>query len=291
MFGRPHCCAALVLLLVWSMPARARTLTVATWDLGWFTLRPAGDPALPDHVAPKRPDDVARLARYAAALHADVIAFQGVDGAAAAAALFPAARYAIHITQDQVLQRSGFAVRRDLAFRAEPDDTALDPYAHARFPLRSGADLVLDLPGGTTLRLLSVQLKSGCRDFPLTDTGKPACATLAQQADALRDWITARTAAHQAFLILGDFARIMDGDHSFMDRLGPSGPLVRATAHDASPCWGGGNFVDHILAGGAAAGWLRPDTLGVMVFRETGPGWRDRLSSHCPVVVRLRLPD
>lgn len=282
---------ALLVLIGWPGWADARVLTVATWDLSWFTLRPAGDPTLPDRVAPKREEDVARLARYAAALHADVIAFQGIDGAAAAARLFPPDRYAIHITQDQVLQRSGFAVRLDLPFRPEPDETALDPYAHARFHLRSGADLALTLPGGAALRLLSVQLKSGCRDFPLDDGSKPACATLALQADALRDWIAARAAAHEPFLILGDFARMMDADHGFMDRLRTAAPLLRATAHDASPCWGGGNFVDHIVAGGAAAGWLRPDTLRVMVFRETGPEWRDRLSSHCPVVVRLRLPD
>ncbi len=282
---------ALLLALLWPNAAGARALTVATWDLGWFTQRPAGDPALPERVGPKRPGDVARLARYAEALHADVVAFQGIDGPAAAASLFPDSQYAIHMTADQVLQRSGFAIRRGVAFTPEPDDAALDPYPDARFHLRSGADMALKLPGGTVLRLLSVQLKSGCRDFPLTDAGKPACATLRRQADALRDWIAARTRAGEPFLVLGDFARVMDDDHDFMDRLQEADPLVRATEHYASPCWGGGNFVDHIIAGGDARGWLQPQTLRVMAFRETGAAWRDRLSSHCPVSVRLRIPD
>ncbi len=281
----------LSLALLWPAAAAARTLTVATWDLGWFTQRPAGDPALPERIGPKRAEDVARLARYAAALHADVVAFQGIDGPAAAATLFPPGQYVVHITADPVLQRSGFAIRRGLNVTAEPDDTDLDPYPDARFHLRSGADIALHLPGGATLRLLSVQLKSGCRDFPLTDAGKPACATLGFQADALRDWIAARAKAGEPFLILGDFARVMDGDASFMDRLQAGAPLARATEHFASPCWGGANFVDHILGGGAARGWMQPQSLRVMAFRETGPAWRDRLSSHCPVSVRLLLPD
>ena len=277
--------------LLWRGPAQARTLTVATWDLGWFTLRAAGDPALPERVGAKRPEDVARLAAYAAALHADVVAFQGIDGPAAAAALFPPGDYTVQMTADAVLQRSGFAIRRGVDFAPRPDETDLDPYPDAKYRLRSGADVALRLPSGSTLRLLSVQLKSGCRDFPLADAGKPACATLGLQADALADWAAARAAAGEPFLILGDFARVMDGDGAFMARLGPAGSLARATEHFASPCWGGGNFVDHILAGGAARGWMRPQTLRVMAFRETGPAWRDRLSSHCPVSVRLNLPD
>ncbi len=277
--------------LFWPAAAGARTLTIATWDLGWFTQRPQGDPALPERVGPKRPEDVTRLAHYAAALNADVVAFQGIDGPAAAASLFPAADYALHLTADPVLQRSGFAVRTGFPFTANPDDTDLDPYPDAKFRLRSGADITLQLAAGTALRLLSVQLKSGCRDFPLADATKPACVTLALQADALHDWIADREAAGEAFLILGDFARVMDDDPSFMARLGPPGSLTRATEHFASPCWGGGNFVDHIVAGGAARGWIRPRTLRVMAFRETGAAWRDRLSGHCPVSITLQIPD
>jgi hypothetical protein len=59
----------------------------------------------------------------------------------------------------------------------------------------------------------------------------------------------------------------------------------------SSPCWGGEAFIDHIVLGNAARNWLQPDTLRVLTYRETGEEWKERLSDHCPVSVRLRLPD
>jgi hypothetical protein len=53
---------------------------------------------------------------------------------------------------------------------------------------------------------------------------------------------------------------------------------------------GAENFIDHILAGGAAANWMRTDTLRVLTYRETDQSWKDRLSDHCPVSVRLAVP-
>ena len=44
------------------------------------------------------------------------------------------------------------------------------------------------------------------------------------------------------------------------------------------------------MLGGAARNWLVQDSLRVMVFAERGGDWRDRLSDHCPISVRLRLP-
>jgi hypothetical protein len=45
------------------------------------------------------------------------------------------------------------------------------------------------------------------------------------------------------------------------------------------------------MLGGAARDWLLPDTLRVLTYHETGAEWKQRLSDHCPVSVRLRLPD
>jgi hypothetical protein len=45
------------------------------------------------------------------------------------------------------------------------------------------------------------------------------------------------------------------------------------------------------LLGGAARAWLLPDTLRVLTYRETGEAWKERLSDHCPVSVRLHAPD
>ena len=279
-----------LLLACLTLPARAAELKFATWNLEWLTDRPDGDRALPQDAHPKRPEDIATLARYAAQLDADVIAIQEVDGRAIAARIFPPERYSIHMTGDHVVQRVGLVVRRGLTYDVNPDDTALalpgPPPAH----LRSGADITLHLPGGK-LRVLAVHLKTGCERDPLTSSRRPDCKTLAAQLPPLQAWIAARKAEGVAFIVLGDFNRWMDSKDQLIAGLNEAAPLARATEGISSPCWGGERFIDHILAGGAAAQWMDPATLSVQVFRETGEEWKDRLSDHCAVAVRFRLPD
>lgn len=273
--------------LLLATPAVAAELKLATWNLEWLTLRPAGDPALPADLRPKRAEDRARLARYAAVLAADVVALQEVDGAEAAATVFPPERYALHLTADPVVQRVGFAVRRGLRFTANADLAALELPGTR---LRSGADITLDLPGGR-LRLLSVHLKQGCRQDRLSNPHRPSCPVLRTQLAALQGWVAARRDEGVPFVLLGDFNRWMDRGDAFYAALQQGGGLERATEGRSSPCWGGGGFIDHIIAGGAARAWLRPDSLRVLVYRETGEDWRERLSDHCAVSVRFALPD
>jgi endonuclease/exonuclease/phosphatase family metal-dependent hydrolase len=281
----------LMILLILLAPgaARAAELKISTWNLEWLTDRPAGDPGLPADVEPKRAADIALLARYGAALAADVVAFQEVDGPAMAAKIFPPDRYAIHITDDPVTQRVGFAIRRGIRFTANPDLAALDLDPQAHFRLRSGADVTLMLPGGF-LRLLAVHLKSGCREDRL-GSARPACLALRRQVPPLQGWIAQRRAEGVPFVLLGDFNRWMDGRDQFWAELNRTAPLARATEGLSSQCWGGGGFIDHIIAGGAARGWMQPDSLRVLVFRETGIDWKRRLTDHCPVSVRFQLPD
>jgi endonuclease/exonuclease/phosphatase family metal-dependent hydrolase len=277
--------ALLVMLLASS--ASAAELKLATWNLEWLTLRPAGDIALPPDVHPKEPDDLRRLQRYALALDADLVALQEADGPEAAMRVFPPESYALHFAAGGVVQRVGFAVRRDLRFTANPDFVGLElPGAR----LRTGADITLELPGGK-LRVLAVHLKQGCRQDRLTDTNRPACPLLRAQLAALQGWIAQRRDEGVPFVLMGDFNRWMDGRDAFFAALQGAAPLARATQLRSSPCWGGGGFVDHIIAGGAARGWMQADTLRVLVYRETGEEWRTRLSDHCPVSVRFRLPD
>ena len=280
----------LLLLLAAPAPAQASELKLATWNLEWLTARPAGSPDLPADVQPKRPEDIALLRRYAELTAADVIAFQEVDGPEIAAAIFPADRFALHLTADRVVQRTGLAIRRGLAFTANPDLTALDLYPAARHRLRSGADITLATPSGP-LRLLSVHLKTGCREDPLHRSTRPQCVTLAGQLPPLEAWVAARREEAAAFVLLGDFNRWMSPRDGFWAGLAAAAPLARATEGRTSPCWGGGGFIDHIIAGGAATAWMRPDTLRVLVFRETGREWKERLSDHCPVSVRFQLPN
>lgn len=276
-----------LILLAASGPAWARELKVATWNMEWLTLRLAGDPILPLELTPKRPEDRALLRRYALALDADVVALQEVDGPEVAAEVFPPDRYALYFTRDQVVQRVGFAVRRGIAVRQNPDLVALDVEPFARFRLRSGVDITLDFPGGR-LRLLGVHLKSGCHEARLSNAGR-TCDTLRRQVAPLQGWIAQRREEGAPFLLMGDFNRRMDGRDELLADLNEAAPLLRVTEGRANPCWGGASFIDHILAGGAARGWVDPNSLRVLVYRE-GTEAKERLSDHCPVSVRLQLP-
>ena len=279
-----------ILLLFSAISAEARTLKLTTWNLEWLTARPAGDAELPQDVTPKQAEDVALLAKYAERVASDVIAIQEVDGPEIAARVFPPDRYVIHMTRDRVVQRVGLVVRRGIDFVVNPDLVALVPAPEARHPLRSGADITLHLPGGF-LRILAVHLKTGCREEPLSRSHRPSCEVLRQQVPALQGWIAQRRAEGVPFVIMGDFNRWMDGRDQLLAALRQSAPLARATEGFSSPCWGGGGFIDHILAGGAAAAWMQPDSLRVTVYREQGAGWKERLSDHCAVSVSFEIPD
>ncbi len=277
----------LCLLLLRPAFGDAAELKFATWNLEWLTDRHAGDPALPPDVTPKQPDDIANLRRYALDLNADVIGIQEVDGATAAAQVFPADAYSIHMTHDRVVQRVGVVVRRGIHYQVNPDVTALQIGDTA---LRSGVDITLQLTP-LPLRVLSIHLKTGCFDRRLNPPAGRACADLQQQITSLVDWIAARRAEGVAFVILGDFNRHMDGRDQFWAALQRTSPLLRATEGHSSPCWGGEAFIDHIILGGAARNWLMPDTLRVLTYRESGEAAKQHLSDHCPVSVRLRTPD
>ena len=275
----------LALLIVLLLPCRVlgTELKLATWNLDWLT---TSDRDLPADVRPKRPEDIDLLRQYAAELAADVIAVQEVDGPTVAARVFPPDRYSIHMSRDNVVQRVGIVVRRGIHYSVNPDLTGLDLRGSQ---LRSGVDLTLQ--SEPPLRVLAVHLKTGCFDERLSSRTRRACTELLEQLPPLLDWIRARRADRIAFAVLGDFNRHMDGRDQLWSALRQAAPLTRATEGLASPCWGGETFIDHILLGGAARDWLVADSLRVLTYRETGAEWKQRLSDHCPVSVRLRLPD
>jgi endonuclease/exonuclease/phosphatase family metal-dependent hydrolase len=281
-----------LLLLLLAPPALAQTeLKLATWNIAWLTLKPANHPDLPPNLTARRESDFALLRGYATRLNADIVAIQEIDGEAAAARVFDPQQYRIHLTDEPDIQRPGFAIRRHLRVSENADLAALDIRAGARRSLRRGADITVETPGGP-LRLLSVHLNAGCREDPFT-RGPAECESLARQGRILGDWVAARRREGVAFAILGDFNRRI-GENDDLLRLVEAGePLARPTAGFASPCWatarGGWPFISHILAGGPARDWIVPDSLSVLVYAERDRSFRDRLSDHCPVSIRLRF--
>lgn len=289
---RPAFLFVLVFLLL-AGAAEARELRLVTWNIAWLTLKPTGHRDLPRDVRGRGAADFARLAAYAAQLDADVVAIQEIDGEAAAARVFPPDRWSLHLTDERDTQRPGFAVRRGLRVIEHDDLAALDVYAGARHSLRRGADITVEA-GGTRLRLLSVHLKAGCRDGRLGSSDR-SCDTLGEQAGILAGWIAARQREGGAFAVMGDFNRWLDGRDAMTRMLAASAPLTGAMFGHGDPCWSraggrGRPFIDHILLGGAARGWLRPDSLRVLIYAESDPGVRQRLSDHCPAGVTLGLP-
>ena len=274
--------AAWVLMLL-AGPAWPAELKLATWNLSWLTVREPGSPGLPADIHARTDDDFDRLRAYALELDADVVALQEVDSYAAARRVFPSDRYVLHLTHDRLSQKVGVAIRRGLRHDRHPDvPLSDDPRT------RSGLDVTLAL--AAPLRLLAVHLKQGCRDPKGDRKGGRDCAIFHGQTDPLVAWIGAREAEGGGFVVLGDFNRWMDRRDPFLAALRQVSPLVRATEGYASRCWRDEAFIDHILAGGAARGWLLPDSLSVFRYRETGAGWVVRLSDHCPVSARFRLP-
>lgn len=276
---------AVALSLLLARAPHAAELKVATWNLNWLTNRQAG---LPSDVKIRAPEDFDRLRGYAAELDADLIAIEEVDNADTARLVFPVETYSIHMSRDRVRQRVGIAVRRGLAYDVNPDVTAiaLDPVAH----LRSGVDITLH-PGTGSLRVLAVHLKQGCQYLAFGQSPHITCVELMAQFDVVAQWIAARRDEGVAFLVLGDFNRDLDKNDPFIRTIDAPTPLTRATEGFSSPCWGHESFIDHILIGGAARAWVEPNTLRVLAYRETDPAWKERLSDHCPVSVRLQVPD
>jgi endonuclease/exonuclease/phosphatase family metal-dependent hydrolase len=267
--------------------ALAQTVKIATWNLNWLTERRAGDPALPADVHPRRAADFARLRGYAAHLDGDIVAFEEVDGLGAAARVFDPAIYSLVTINENVVQQVGLAVRHGIGIARQPDVAALDVEPANAFRLRYGLDATLTLPGGAKLRVLVVHLKTGCHTDDLAQSHRAQCALLAQQIPPLAAWVQARAAEPLPFAVLGDFNRVFDEKEAMGMALARAAPMLRVTQGASDPCWGGGQFIDHIFLGGAARAWLVPDSLRVMTYHTDDPADRARLSDHCPLSVRL----
>ncbi|MET0340355.1 MAG: endonuclease/exonuclease/phosphatase family protein [Polyangiales bacterium] len=264
-------------------PPSARPLKLATWNLEWLSQR-SGDGNV------KRADaDYARLKTYADRLDADVIAFQEVESAEAAARVFDPAKYDFHLARQAIAQRTGFAYRKGLRAMPNADHAALDVG-----DVRVGADLtvfVRDQP----VRLLSVHLKSGCFDGPLDAEANSACGKLARQVPALEGWIDARASEGVAAVVLGDFNRRFFGMPGELvwaeldDAVPPASDLSAPTEGKRSGCWDGEypEYIDHLVLNLPAAAKLVPGSFAQLVYDASDRAYKEKLSDHCPISIAL----
>lgn len=272
-----------------ALPIAPPPLRVATWNM--------------DHLSqdgrqgcrPRTDADYETMRRYAERLNADVVAFQEVESAKAAARVFDARRYDIVIEarpagetfacrglegRRLTRQAVGFAIRKGVPFERAPDLTDLqlgDPN------LRSAVDITVRPRGRAPLRLLVVHLKSGCSAGSSGD----ACKTLTRQIPVLERWIDGRAAEGARFAVLGDFNRrlAMLDDAIWAeldDGLPANADLVLAQGAVRPRCDPRfKDFIDHIVLDAQAARAL----IGFEEQTYDHPG--ERPSDHCPVVAVL----
>lgn len=268
----------------------AKPLKIASWNLEHL----AQDGAT--GCRPRSDADYAVLKTYADRLDADVVAFEEVQSAQAAARVFDPAKYHIVIESrpggaasspcrglpGRYLNRQavGFAIRKGVSYQQLADVTDLQL---GDSNLRSGVDIVVRPKGAAPVRLLAIHLKSGCA----SGSSGPACATLQRQVPVVEAWIDARAVEGLRFAVLGDFNR----------RLAKPGDPIWADWDDGAPAnadlmlaqGGQGprcdprykDFIDHVVLDRRAAA----DLVGFEELTYDGGG--ERPSDHCPIAIVL----
>jgi endonuclease/exonuclease/phosphatase family metal-dependent hydrolase len=300
-------CLALAAIVMAKAPApKGDSLKLATWNLEWLmnpeTARDLrvrcqrGERRrLPcDLVSEARTEaDYRALARHASRLDADVVAFQEVEDARVAARLFP--DHSFCLTQRRDWQNVGFAIRKGLPHRCDPDvrDISLDDR------VRRGAALTLFPGERREMHLLSVHLKSGCSRDAL-ESPHSSCRVLASQASPLARWIDGQVAAGHAYAVLGDFNRDLRSEQrngqGMWGRLADGQPRDEGLrdAGEGTPfvaCHSGQTFtryIDYVLLGGPLAALQVEGSFARHPYKD-GDARRFRLSDHCPLSVAVRL--
>lgn len=244
--------------------------------------------------------DYAALRNYVKVLDADVIAFEEVETAQAAARVFPAENYTIVFSQRPASKREGFcrrdategptirnqhvgfAVRHGVKFTRNPDLSALglgDP------DLRWGVDITVQ--GKQPVRLLALHLKSGCARGDSYD----ACPVLFDQVPVLSEWISARQSEGVDYVLLGDWNRRMSlPDDAVWQRLNARLPQGKglfdaANGRGATCLQRFPDYIDHIVLSSGAATRMSKGSFAEFSY---GVPEDDYPSDHCPISVNLK---
>ncbi|CAI3926856.1 Metal-dependent hydrolase [Commensalibacter communis] len=282
------------LCLINSASAQAEILKLTTWNLEWLvSQKDIQNTPIPHNVNLRNTSDFQQLQQYAIKLQSDIVALQEIGSLETLRFVFPANEYLFFISRDPIAQHTALAVRHSVFAHIEqnPDLTELGNI-NGSHPLRSGLDLTFYTKEKNSLRILVLHLKSGCQDYPLTNKAlKPSCQFLKEQLPILQEWIRKRLMEKQAFIILGDFNRVISPNEFFYKSLSekitsPTFP----TAYQANPCWGGSYFIDGFMLDHHTTKWFIPNSLSVLKYKEQGFNQQNQLSDHCPVSIKLSIP-
>ncbi len=249
---------------------------------------------------PRSAADYESLRRYAAELRGDIVALQEADGPDAAEQVFPG--YDFCFSTRGHTQKNGFAIRRGLPFRCEPEYEALS----VNNAVRRGVVATFFPDTDNEFRLMSVHLKSGCPAGPLTAPGRN-CDLLTRQVAPLEQWIEGEATAGRRFGVLGDFNRrfsvekgpAKDADgrqqnvYAEIDDGEPAASkLTNVTAREKfTPCTTDNEYkeyIDTILIGRDLAKSIVKKSFVRVVFNDEDAKAR-WLSDHCPVGIELGL--
>ena len=251
----------------------ADSLKIASWNMEHLAERDG------EGCSPRTEADYARLRDHAAALNADVIAFQEVQNKAAAERVFDPALYDVVMSGRPTSTRSGecrgrpglfiqnqavgFAIRKGVLWTRNADLNAL---ALGNPDLRWGVDVTVS--HGRPVRLLAVHLKSGCNSG--REPTDPDCPVLFDQLPVLEGWTEARARDGEAFVVLGDWnRRLASRGDAFLADLNdgdPEGSVLTLTSGDqAAGCKARyREYIDFIATHGSSRGRSRSmSTAGV----------------------------
>jgi endonuclease/exonuclease/phosphatase family metal-dependent hydrolase len=266
-----------ILIFLLSIPTFAKPIKIATWNIEHLRDTNNEGPNKRKRV------DYERLAIYAKQLDADIIALQEVEGPAAARRVFSPDKYDFYFSRRVDPMLTGFAVRKNFNVIQNEDYDDLNVTGG----LRHGTYITVII-GDIEIRMLSVHLRSGCWEVPLS-TDKEACNKLREQLAELETWIDARAAEGEPFILLGNFNRRFDilGD-TFWSEIDDGEPanadLSRVTKDKINECWNKiyPMFIDHIVLDRLASDWVFEDSFSQLVYTE-GTELKKKLSDHCPL--------
>jgi len=297
--------------------SRDEIVRVMTWNIAnlhFETNKPL--PGRPN--APQRSDqDFQRIARIITDLDPDIIALQEVNGPKAVERILPASNWDVYVSdrfeEDTNQGRNtdhiytAVAVKKGgsatfIAGNTVHEISVMHGTGSDARPTRRGSEVLVELPNGEPLQLMSIHLKSRCHSGSLESPRSEDCRTLAAQREPLEFWIDSLTDENTPFIVAGDWNRRMDrttGVDHIWEAIDDGDPapldLTRFPEGIDSPCMSGTldhrrRPIDFIVFDEQVAAWTDLSSGRIVDLSDADKPHRKQISDHCPVVLDLVFP-